>query len=132
MVKDSEQHAEEDRKMREAVDAKNQGDAAAYQAEKLLKDNEGKISADSKAKIEAAIERLKAALKKEEVEEIKSATEALNQSWHAVSQEMYQQAAGQPGAGAGPAPPPPPEGEAKPPEGEVIDAEFEVEDEGKK
>jgi len=138
MVKDSEQHAEEDKKLREAVDAKNQGDAAAYQAEKLLKDNEGKISPEARAKIEAAIERLKAALKAEDVEEIKSATEALNQSWHAVSQELYQQAAGQPGAEAGPgagpqAPPPPPPGEAGPaPEGEVIDAEFEVEDEGKK
>ncbi len=138
MVKESEQHAEEDKKLREAVDAKNQGDAAVYGAEKLLQDNQEKISADSKAKIEAAIGRLKEALKKEEVEEIKSATEALNGAWHAVSQEMYQQTAGQPGAEAGPGagpqapPPPPPGGEEPAPEGEVIDAEFEVEDEGKK
>ncbi len=132
MVKDSQQHAEEDKKLREAVDAKNQGDAAVYGAEKLLKENEGKISADARAKIEAAIERLKAALKKEEVEEIKSASDALNGAWHTVSQEMYQQAAGQPGAGAGPQAPPPPGEEGKSPEGEVIDAEFEVEDEGKK
>ncbi len=138
MVKDSEQHAEEDKKLREVVEAKNQGDAAAYGAEKLLKENEGKISAEAKAKIEAAIERLRTALKAEEVDEIKSATEDLNQSWHAVSQELYQQASGQPGGEAGPeagpqAPPPPPPGqEGQAPEGEVIDAEFEVEDEGKK
>jgi len=138
MVKESEQHAEEDKKLREAVDAKNQGDAAVYQAEKLLQDNQDKISAESKGKIEAAIERLKAALKAEEVEEIKSATEALNQAWHSISQEMYQQTAGQPGAEAGPGagpqapPPPPPGGEGQAPEGEVIDAEFEVEDDEKK
>ena len=120
------------------MEAKNQGDAAAYGAEKLLKENEGKISAEAKAKIEAAIERLRTALKAEEVDEIKSATEDLNQSWHAVSQELYQQASGQPGGEAGPeagpqAPPPPPPGqEGQAPEGEVIDAEFEVEDEGKK
>jgi len=139
MVKDSEQHADEDKKLREAVDAKNQGDAAVYQTEKLLKENEEKISADSKAKIEAAIERLKEALKKEDGAEIKSATEDLNQAWHSVSEEMYKQATaegagpqGVPGADAGAPPPPPGTEEGSAPEGEVIDAEFEVEDEDKK
>lgn len=138
MVKESEQHADEDKKLREAVDAKNQGDAAVYQTEKLLKENAEKISADSKAKIEAAIERLKAALKKEDTGEIKSATEDLNQAWHSVSQEMYQQATaagqgpqGAAGPSAGPQAPPPGAEEAKASEGEVIDAEFEVEDEDK-
>ncbi len=139
MVKDSEQHADEDKKLREAVDAKNQGDAAVYQTEKLLKENEEKISADSKAKIEGAIERLKEALKKEDGAEIKSATEDLNQAWHSVSEEMYKQATaagagpeGAPGADAGAPPPPPGTEEGSAPEGEVIDAEFEVEDEEKK
>jgi molecular chaperone DnaK len=140
MVKDSEKHADEDKKLREAVDAKNQGDAAVYQTEKLLKENEEKISADSKAKIESAIERLKEALKKDDADEIKSATEDLNQAWHSVSEEMYKQATaagadtqGAPGADAGAqAPPPPGAEESNSPEGEVIDAEFEVEDEKKK
>jgi len=140
MVKDSEKHADEDKKLREAVDAKNQGDAAVYQTEKLLKENEEKISADSKAKIESAIERLKEALKKDDADEIKSATEDLNQAWHSVSEEMYNQATaagadtqGAPGADAGAqAPPPPGAEESNSPEGEVIDAEFEVEDEKKK
>ncbi len=140
MVKDSEKHADEDKKLREAVDAKNQGDAAVYQTEKLLKENEEKISADSKAKIESAIERLKEALKKDDADEIKSATEDLNQAWHSVSEEMYKQATaagadtqGAPGADAGAqAPPPPGAEESNSPEGEVIDAEFEVEDEEKK
>jgi len=139
MVKDSEQHADEDKKLREAVDAKNQGDAAVYQTEKLLKENEEKISADSRAKIEAAIERLKEALEKEDGAEIKSATEDLNQAWHSVSEEMYKQATaagadpqGAAGAEAGPQAPPPGTEEGSAPEGEVIDAEFEVDDEEKK
>jgi molecular chaperone DnaK len=139
MVKESEQHAEEDKELREAVEAKNQGDAAVYQTEKLLKENEEKISADSKARIESAIERIKEALKKEDVSEIKSATEDLNQAWHSVSQEMYQQATaagagpqGAPGPDAGAQAPPPGAEEGPAPEGEVIDAEFEVEDEDKK
>ncbi len=140
MVQEAEQHSAEDKAQREAVDVKNQADTSIYQTEKLLKENGDKIKPDSKAKIEAAIERLKAAVKKDETAEIKSATEDLTNSWHAVSEEMYKQAtaagaqqAGAPGAGPGPqAPPPPPGGEEKPPEGEVIDAEFEVEDEDKK
>ncbi len=139
MVKDSEQHAEEDKKQREAVDAKNQADSMVYQTEKLLQENADKIGADDKAKIEGAIERVKAALKKEDAAEIKSATEDLNQAWHTVSQEMYKQATAagaEQAAGAGPeaGPQPPPPGGEEPkqsPEGEVIDAEFEVEDEGK-
>jgi molecular chaperone DnaK len=139
MVKDSEQHADEDKKLREEVDAKNQGDAAVYQTEKLLKENEDKISADSKAKIETAIERLKEALKKEDAAEIKSATEDLNQAWHSVSEEMYKQATaagqgpeGTPGPDGGAQAPPPGADEGSAPEGEVIDAEFEVDDEDKK
>ena len=139
MVKDSEQHADEDKKLREDVDAKNQGDAAVYQTEKLLKEHEDKINADSKSKIEGAIERLKEALKKEDADEIKSATEDLNQAWHAVSQEMYQQAtaagqgpAGAPGPDGGAQAPPPGTEESQSPEGEVIDAEFEVDDDDKK
>jgi len=78
-------------------------------------------------------------LKKEDAAEIKSATEDLNQAWHSISQEMYQQAtaAGQ-GAPGGPGPdggtqaPPPGTEESQSPEGEVIDAEFEVDDDDKK
>jgi len=139
MVKEAEKHADEDKKKRQEIDVKNQADAAVYQTEKLLKDNAEKINADSKAKIEAAIGRVREALKAGDVAEIKAATEALSQSWHSVSEEMYKQAseaAQAAGAGAGPgtgpqAPPPPPEGEKQSPEGEVIDAEFEVEDEDK-
>jgi len=141
MVKESERHADEDQKRREAIDAKNQADGAVYQTEKLLKENEDKISAEAKAKIEAAIERVKEALKKDDVDEIKSAADDLNQAWHSVSQEIYQQATqdagpqGAPGAGQQ-APPPPPGAEGPQPgpgggDGEVIDAEFEVDDDKK-
>jgi molecular chaperone DnaK len=141
MVNEAQSHASDDKKRREGVDAKNQGDTAVYQTEKLLKENGDKISPDAKAKIEAAIERVKEALKKEETEEIKAAAEALSQSWHAASEEMYKRATaaragaqpggeGCPGAGFET---PPPGGEPKAPgEGEVIDAEFEVDDDKKK
>ena len=85
------------------------------------------------------LERLKEALKKEDGAEIKSATDDLNQAWHSVSEEMYKQATaasadpqGAPGADAGPQTPSPGTEAGSAPEGEVIDAEFEVEDEEKK
>ncbi|MCX6349883.1 MAG: molecular chaperone DnaK [Candidatus Aureabacteria bacterium] len=143
MVNEAQTHAVDDKKRRETVDAKNQGDTAVYQTEKLLRENGDKISPDAKAKIEAAIERVKDALKKEDAGEIKAAAEALSQSWHAASEEMYKRATAQgarPGAGGdaqeGPgggfqSPPPGEEGKA-PGEGEVIDAEFEVNDDKKK
>ncbi len=141
MVNEAQSHAAEDKQRREAVDAKNQGDTAVYQTEKLLKENGDKISADAKAKIEAAIERVKAALKQEDAAEIKAATEALSASWHAASEEMYKRATAnrpgaQPGAeggaDAGFQSEPSGGGEKAPGEGEVIDAEFEVDDDKKK
>jgi len=141
MVNEAQSHASEDKQRREAVDAKNQGDTAVYQTEKLLKENGDKISPDAKAKIEAAIERVKEALKKEDTAEIKAASESLSQSWHAASEEMYKRAtAGRagaaPGAEGGPQggfqAEPPPGGAQAPGAGEVIDAEFEVDDDKKK
>ncbi|MDP8248282.1 MAG: molecular chaperone DnaK [Candidatus Tritonobacter lacicola] len=133
MVKDAEEYADEDHKRREAADARNMGDAAVYEAEKLLKEHGEKISADAKAKVEAAVERVKEALKKEDVEEIKSASEALKESWHQVSAELYKQAQGQaqPGAQPGAEAKGDAAGEKKDDE-EVIEADFEEVDDDKK
>ncbi|HOO76278.1 MAG TPA: molecular chaperone DnaK [bacterium] len=133
MVREAKDHAGEDKKKREEIDIKNQADASIYQTEKLLKENADKIDADSKAKIEAAIERVKEAVKRNDMDEMKAATEALSQSWHSASEQMYKQATASqggsgPSADAGPQAPPP-GGAGAPGEGEVIDAEFEVEDE---
>ena len=95
MVNDAKSHAAEDKEKKRKVEAHNTADAAVFQAEKQIKDHGDKLSADSKAKVEAAIGRVKEALKTENVDELTSSTEALQQALHAVSAEMYQQASQQ-------------------------------------
>ncbi len=104
MVKDAEANAADDKKKREAVDAKNEGDSLVYQTEKSLKEMGDKISAADKGNIESAMNALKEALKGDNTEDIKAKTEALKQASYKIAEEMYkaQAAAGQAGAGAGP------------------------------
>ena len=92
MVKDAEQHADEDKKRKEIVDTKNQADHLVYTTEKSLKENEDKISDDDKKSIESAIEKLKEANKVENVEDIKAEIEAVNQAWAPVAQKLYDEA----------------------------------------
>jgi molecular chaperone DnaK len=91
MVKDAEVHAAEDRANREKVEVKNRSDQEIYQTEKQLNEFEGKIDPDSRAKVEAALNRLKDAVKHEDVNEMKSASEALTSTWHEVSARLYQE-----------------------------------------
>jgi molecular chaperone DnaK len=100
MVKDAKEHAAEDKKRRELIDAKNAGDQLVYQTEKNLKEYGDKIEAEAKNKIDAAVNRLKESLKTENLEEIKSASEALSQVWSEASSNLYQQAGPAPGAEA--------------------------------
>ena len=104
LVKDAEFHAEEDKKKKEIVDARNNADAMIYNTEKSLKEMGDKIDASSKSAIENAAEKLKTAIQGSDVEEIKRLTEELTQASHKLAETMYQQAAqsGQnPGAGPG-------------------------------
>ncbi len=104
MVKDAKDHAAEDRKRREMIDTKNAGDQLVYQTEKNMKEYGDKLDATAKNKIEAAVSRLKEALKSENLNEIKSATDALNQVWSESASNLYQQAGAQQGgpqAGSG-------------------------------
>jgi len=94
MVKDAEAHADEDKRKREEVDARNAGDALVYETEKNLKEFGDKIDSDIKGQLDLAIGRLKEAIKGSDVNEIKSATDALKQVWHQASAKMYQQAGG--------------------------------------
>jgi molecular chaperone DnaK len=94
MVKDAEAHADEDKRKREEVDARNAGDALVYETEKNLKEFGDKIDSDTKGQLDLAIGRLKEAIKGSDVNEIKSATDALKQVWHQASAKMYQQAGG--------------------------------------
>jgi molecular chaperone DnaK len=125
MVKDAESHAAEDQRQRELAEARNNADNAAYQAEKQLSDLGDQVDSASKEQIEQAIKDVREALASEDVEQIKSRTEALQRAFHAVSEQMYQQAAqAQPaGDGAG-------NGAGQADDEEVVDAE--VVDEGNK
>jgi molecular chaperone DnaK len=93
MVSDAESHAEEDRKQRELVEARNNAENAAYQAERQLKDMEDKVDESSKSEIEEAIKGVRDVLESEDVYEIRSKTEALQAAFHKVSEQMYAAAA---------------------------------------
>ena len=133
MVKDADTHADEDRRKREEFEVRHQADSLVYETEKSLKEFSDKIDAETKSKVEGAVERVKEALKGENQEEIKSASEDLTQIWHQASTELYQQTASaqQDEAPTGDHPRSAPTDESAAPggEGEVIDADYEVVDE---
>jgi molecular chaperone DnaK len=93
MVKDAEAHAEDDRRQRELVEARNNAENAAYQAERQLGELGDQVDSSSKEEIEAAIKAVRDTLESEDVSEIKSKTEALQEAFHKVSEQMYAQAA---------------------------------------
>jgi molecular chaperone DnaK len=91
LVKDAEMHAEEDRRNREKIEARNQGDTMAYSIEKTLKDLGDKVPADTRKDVEEKLAALRDALKTDDVERIKSATEALRASSTKIGEVLYQQ-----------------------------------------
>jgi molecular chaperone DnaK len=132
MTKEAEAHAEEDRKKRETVDLKNQADQLIYSTEKTLKEHGDKVSADTRGKIESAVNNLKEAVKGEDAEAIRKAIENLGNASQQLGKVLYEEAAKKQAASApsgGEQAPPPPEGEVKRkgPD-DVIDAEFEAKD----
>jgi molecular chaperone DnaK len=99
MVRDAEEHREEDLKRREVVDTRNQLDSLILASEKALKDGEGKISAGTKSDLEAAVVEGKSKLASENVDELKAAIERVTNASHKAATEMYQ-AGGAPEGGA--------------------------------
>jgi molecular chaperone DnaK len=93
MVKDAEAHADADKSRREEVETKNRGDALAWETEKQLKELGEKVDAESKAKVEEALQALKKALERGEISGIKSASEELTKTWSEVSSKLYAEAA---------------------------------------
>ena len=99
-VKEAEQFAEQDRKRKEAIDAKNEADSLIFQTEKALGELEGKLADDEKAAVEGALNSLKDTIKdmqpetmtETDVANVKSATEALTQEFYKISEKLYQQA----------------------------------------
>ncbi|HRX17121.1 MAG TPA: Hsp70 family protein, partial [Spirochaetota bacterium] len=139
MVKDAESHASEDKKAKELIEAKNESDTLIYSLEKLLKDNADKVEESEKMKIESEIEKLKSAMAGSDVEAIKAAKSAVEQSSHQFAQRIYQQAgagAGQPGADAAQSEPETQGGgesqNNSQSQGNVYDADYEVVDDDKK
>jgi molecular chaperone DnaK len=129
MVSDAEAHAEEDRRQRELAEARNNAENAAYQAERQLKELGDAVDASSKSEIEDAIKAVRDVLTSEDTAEIKAKTEALQASFHKVSEAMYQRAQEQAAAGAGTSTDGASAGNGAGAEEDVVDAE--VVDEGK-
>ncbi len=121
MVKDAEAHADEDRKARELVEARNQCDALIHAVKKSLAEHGDKVSADEKTNIETAIKEAEEAIKSGDKEAIEAKSKTLAEASHKLAEKMYAQQQA-PGAGAQPQPE---SGGAKPDDGNVVDAEYE-------
>ena len=94
-VDEAAKYAEEDKKRKEAVDAKNAGENMVFQCEKALADFGDKVSADEKADIQSKIDALKAANATDNTDDIKAKTEELQKAFYEVSQKVYQAAGAQ-------------------------------------
>jgi molecular chaperone DnaK len=131
LIKDAEMHADEDRKKRELVDARNHADALIYSTERSIKDLGEKVDAATKTQVEEAAEKLRKAMEGDNAEEIKRLSEALTSASHKLAEAMYQQASQAEGQkqdaqSAGGA-------RAAKPDEDVVDADFEeVKDDKKK
>jgi molecular chaperone DnaK len=123
MMKEAESHREEAGRMRELVDARNNGESLAYQIEKSLNDNREKLDSGVASTVEGRIMELRGVLESSDVAEIKAKTDALQQAWTEAAQALYAQASAQPaGNGSGDA------GASAPDDEVVEDAEYEVVD----
>ena len=92
MVADAESHADEDRRMRELAEARNNGENAAYQAERQLKELGDAVDESSRTEIESAIAAVRAVLEGDDPAAIRDATDTLNSAFHRVSEAMYERA----------------------------------------
>jgi molecular chaperone DnaK len=128
-IKDAELHAEDDRKKKEIVEARNSADTLIYTTEKSIKDLGDKVDEGTRKRVEDTVAALRKAMETDDAQNIKRLSEELTQQSHKLAEAMYQQAsqAGgqQPGGGPG-------AGSAKAPEEDVVDADFEEVKEEKK
>ncbi|WBO64757.1 molecular chaperone DnaK [Streptomyces camelliae] len=100
MVREAEQHAEEDRRRREAAETRNQGEQLVYSTEKLIKDNPDKIPADAKSETEAALAELKEKLKGEDTAAIRQAMERAAEAAQKIGTALYEQSRAEQPTGA--------------------------------
>jgi molecular chaperone DnaK len=121
LVREAEAHADEDKRHKEVVEARNQADVAIYSAEKALNDAEGRVPVDVKAAVEQAVTRLKDAMHGDDATRIRQATQRLAEALARIGQAT-QQATGHGSGSAGGAD-----------QSDIIDAEFkEVDDQDRK
>jgi len=123
LVKDAELHAEEDKKKRELVDARNMADSLIYSSEKSIKELGDKVDASTKGDVDRAIEKLKKAMEGDDAQEIKRLSDELTQTSHKIAEMMYSRASQQQahaGAGGGG-----PQGGDSKKDDDVVDADFE-------
>ncbi len=114
MVKEAEMHSDEDKKKKELIEARNQADGLVYTTEKTLKEHGDKVDAETKTKIESALEELKKAIEGDDKADINAKVEALSQSAHKLAEAMYAKAEAEGEAGS-----------ADASDDSVVDAEFE-------
>jgi molecular chaperone DnaK len=138
MVKDAEKNAAEDKKRREEIDTRNRLDSLTYEVEKNSKEWSDKLPAELKAKLEAAVERSRKALKGDDMGEIRAAQEELNKTFSEAGQSFYAQSQGAPSGDTGSSAPggetagaSASSGGAKPAD-DVVEADYEIVDESKK
>lgn len=122
MMREAREHEAEDRRRKELVEVRNNADSLIYQTEKVMRDLKDKLSESDRSNIEKKIRQLRETLKGEDMAAIKRQSEDLQNAFHAISQQLYAQQGGQPGAGS----PPPTDGSGQGPsdEGEVVEGEF--------
>lgn len=124
MTRDAQAHAEEDKKKRELIDARNRLDTLIYSTEKSLGDLKDKVAEDDKQKVTQALEKAKEALKSADLESLKNAEKELTAAAHKIAEEMYKQASAKT---QGPEAEKKPNGQSGSKE-DVVDAEYKVED----
>ncbi|HUU35424.1 MAG TPA: Hsp70 family protein, partial [Vicinamibacterales bacterium] len=121
MVKDAEAHAADDKAKRELIDARNQLDSLVYSVEKTLTESKDKLPADEAERAQAALDAAKKAVQGEDHAAITAASADLQKASHQMAEVLYkatqEAGGGQPGAADT-------EGDAKPADGDVVDAEF--------
>jgi molecular chaperone DnaK len=131
MVRDAQEHAEEDAKRREEVETRNQAEALTFQAERTLKDLDDKVSSEDKLEVENQVSSIREALKGSDIEVVRGGMTALAETLNRISTAAYQASASGPTDGTGEGPssngtePGGGEGEPATPEGEeAVEGEF--------
>ena len=142
MKSDAKEHAAEDKEKKELIDVQNEADSIAFQGEKQLTELGEKLDADTKGKIQAALDRVKSVKAGTDKNEIRSAIDDYQKLWQDASAKMYEQTAKESASGGGqqgpdqqgPNTPPPSDGEQTQDTGgeNVENADFEVVDDDKK